>query len=62
MNKTKGMPLNSPMEGNKFTLELKNAKDRGLTGDAAYQAAQDAVSTMKIQYGTGSPTQLKKYK
>jgi hypothetical protein len=59
MNKTKGMPLNSPMEGNIFTLELKNARDRGLTGDEAYEAAQNAVATMKAEYGTGSAMMYK---
>ena len=34
MNKTKGMPLNSPMEGNKFTFELKKAIDFGKEKEA----------------------------
>ena len=66
MKAIKGMPLISPVRGNAFTLELEKQKRKGLTGDAAYQATQDALSnsaaTMKVQYGTGSPTTLKRDK
>ena len=66
MKAIKGMPLISPVKGNMFTLELEKQKRKGLTGEAAYQATKDALSnsaaTMKAQYGTGSPTTLKRDK
>jgi hypothetical protein len=66
MKAIKGMPLISPVRGNAFTLELEKQKNKGLTGEAAYQATKDALNnsaaTMKVKYGTGSPTTLKRDK
>lgn len=59
MNKTKGMPLNSPMQGNAFT---KAMADTGGDYDKAKEILDNNVATMKAEFGTGSPTQLRKNK
>jgi len=55
MNKTKGMPLNSPMEGNAFG---KAMADAGGDYEKAKAMLDNDVATMKAEYGTGAPTKM----
>ena len=56
MNKTKGMPLNSPMEGNAFG---KAMADAGGDYEKAKAMLDNDVATMKAEYGTGSAMMYK---
>jgi len=56
MKAIKGMPMFSPVRGNTFT---KVMADVGGDYEKAKEILANDVATMKVQYGTGSPTTLK---
>ena len=56
MKAIKGMPLISPVRGNAFG---KAMVDAGGDYEKAKAILDNDVATMKVQYGTGSPTTLK---
>ncbi len=55
------MKKQSPVEGNKWAKAFQDQIAQGKSRQQAYETANDLVS-MKAEYGTGSPTQLKKNK
>lgn len=59
MKAIKGMPMFSPVKGNAFG---KAMADAGGDYKKAKAMLDNDVATMKIQYGTGSPTTLKNSK
>ena len=56
MKAIKGMPMFSHVKGNEFA---KAIADPGGDYEKAKAMLEKDVATMKIQYGTGSPTTLK---
>tara|TARA_R100001224_G_C3899465_1_gene107955 strand:- start:45 stop:464 length:420 start_codon:yes stop_codon:yes gene_type:complete len=56
MKAIKGMPMFSPVRGNTFT---KVMADTGGDYEKTKEILANDVATMKVQYGTGSPTTLK---
>ena len=59
MKAIKGMPLISPVKGNAFG---KAMADAGGDYEKEKEILANDVATMKLQYGTGSPTTLKRSK
>lgn len=55
------MKKESPVEGNKWAKAFQDQIAQGKSRQQAYETANDLVS-MKAEYGTGSPTQLRKNK